>query len=867
MKIARNQFFMAGFAAAIALLGAVLWTERQQLERTEETRAWVAQTNRATAALSQLLVLAERIHGVDGGFVLSGDPAVLMPYDGAVKELPKQLSLTGSLLRDPEQHTTLTTVKALIEQRAANADRVVNLRRTDGLEAARQAVASGTNTILMDEIRLRIGQMQARQQILLEEREAKFFLDVHRNKMIAWAGTGLSISLLVALFVLSLRENRRREQSNIAFAEREADLIRFKLTLDQTLDCVFLIGTRGLQFKYANRGAILQLGYSEQELRRMTPLDINPDFDEATFRAKMQPLTDNEVPSLTFETTHRQKDGHKIAVEAFVQIVRVDDRKPQFVYIVRDIATRKEAERALIESKLLAEQANAAKDMFLATMSHEIRTPLNGLLGMLELLSLSPLDREQSETLAVARDSGRGMGRIIDDILDHAKIEAGKLEIMPEPVAMARLLPRIVNTYQAVASSKGLVLRQMVDPRLSPALMADPLRLLQVLGNFVSNALKFTTEGYVEVRADLVRREGNLETVRLSVKDTGIGMTQEVQERLFQPFEQASTDITRLYGGTGLGLAISQRLVALMGGEIWLDSNPGTGTTMNVTMTLSITDDMAADRSGHMAVIPMPARIIRPEIPETRVEMAPDIGGDGPLVLAVDDNPVNRMLLSRQLGTLGLRVQTAADGREALERWRNNEFALVITDCNMPEMDGYALARAIRAGEEKLGRMHRPVLAWTANALPDTVEKCLAAGMDDVLTKPSELARLKALVTKWLPATSNASPAIDMRILNDAFGNDKAGMAEMISRIHGQVNTQIDALTTILDGADLKAIEQASHRLKGAVGMLGATDLAAVCDRIETAGRRGETSPLIGLRSAFADAAKRVKDELNALRT
>ncbi len=413
-----------------------------------------------------------------------------------------------------------------------------------------------------------------------------------------------------------------------------------------------------------------------------------------------------------------------------------------------------ESNSSLQVAKDAAEHANASKDTFLATMSHEIRTPMSGLLGMLELLSLSKLSSEQAETLAVARDSGHALGRIIDDILDHAKIKAGKLAINPEPISLGHLLQRNVNTYFAVASRKGLTLRQTVDPRISPAVLADPIRLLQVLGNLVSNAIKFTEQGYVEVRAELVGRNAGSERVRLSVKDTGIGMTPEVQARVFQPFEQAGMDTERLYGGTGLGLAISRRLAQMMGSDIVVDSMPGIGTTMSITLELMVTDAQPVTRLASSGVQPLwqqtdqavPAVVAAP--PSALVTHLD--GALGPWVLAVDDNPTNRLLMARQLSALGMQVQTAAHGQEALYMWRACKFALIITDCNMPEMDGYAFTRTLREAEQKQGRVRTPVLGWTANALPNTLRDCQAAGMDDVLTKPSELRQLRALLVKWL---------------------------------------------------------------------------------------------------------------------
>jgi signal transduction histidine kinase/CheY-like chemotaxis protein/HPt (histidine-containing phosphotransfer) domain-containing protein len=541
-----------------------------------------------------------------------------------------------------------------------------------------------------------------------------------------------------------------------------------------------------------------------------------------------------------------------------------------FLMISRHARTIVDAREKLLGSnqslrlaKDAAEHANASKDTFLATMSHEIRTPMSGLLGMLELLALTKLSTEQAQTLVVARDAGQALGRIIDDILDHAKINAGKLAISPEPVSLRHLLQRNASTYFAVASHKGLTLCQMVDPRLSQFVLVDPLRLLQVLGNLVSNAIKFTEKGSVEVRAEWIGRADGIETVRLSVKDTGIGMTPEVQARVFQPFEQAGIDTQRLYGGTGLGLAISRRLAQMMGSDIVIESAPGLGTTMSVTLELTVTDAQPMERLAQGSVEPL--------------WHLPDGAEDavGPWVLAVDDNPTNRLLITRQLATLGMRVQTAAHGQEALSLWHAGNFALVITDCNMPEMDGYALTRAIRSAEVKQGGARTPVLGWTANALPNALSDCRAAGMDDVLTKPSQLQQLRAMLAKCLPDLSavpakQAPPAIDAALVNLALlqevcGNSPEMLREFIQSIRTSFQAQIPELAGALEGQNMEAVAQASHKMKSSAGIIGAQSLLALCTRMEQVASSGDAAELPMLLGQFGQEAQRVMDALVAL--
>lgn len=533
--------------------------------------------------------------------------------------------------------------------------------------------------------------------------------------------------------------------------------------------------------------------------------------------------------------------------------------------LFKNITERKQHERDLVAAKEKAELANRAKDSFLATMSHEIRTPLTGMLGMLELLSMTPLDKEQHATLDAAWDSGRGLLRIVSDILDWSKIEEGKLEIAPRSTSIPHLLQDVVNTYSRVASAKSLVLWQHTDARLNQAYIVDALRLSQVLNNFVSNAIKFTQQGEIELRADLLRHLESGDQIRFSVKDTGVGIATEVQERIFQRYRQESVDTARMYGGTGLGLAICQRLAELLDGQIGLQSERGQGSVFSITLTLPI--------SG------APGEVMRDqhlEVQQREVKPLFSNSTDAPLVLAVDDHPINRDLLARQIRLLGLRAETAENGQAALSKWREGRFALVITDCHMPEMDGYEFSRQVRKieAEERLPRT--PIIAWTANALAEEAGCCNAAGMDDLLVKPTTMSQLRMTLAEQLSITEapgepftttprdDGSP-IDYSVL-DMVVADSAAQPQVLEEFFSHISADHGKLTEAFEQDDRANVENTAHRMKGSCRMVGATSLAEACDAIEHAARNGDLAKAGTARVALDEAFDRLETFLASAR-
>ncbi len=516
---------------------------------------------------------------------------------------------------------------------------------------------------------------------------------------------------------------------------------------------------------------------------------------------------------------------------------------------VRDITSEKAAEEALqrlnaeLEQRVAERTAKLEKLLverqeFLATMSHEIRTPLTGLLGMLELLSLSPLSDDQRHELAIARESGKALSRIIDDILDYSKIEAGKLSLSPEPENLKALIESVRDAHLAAASAKGISLMSFIDPRLPAMVIIDGLRVRQILQNFVSNALKFTADGYVEIRAEWLGGDEKSVTMKLLVHDTGIGIPEEAQARLFERYSQADATTARRYGGTGLGLAICKRLVELMGGTIGVDSAPAKGSSFFVVLTTPIA-------KGAVTAAPEATTPLR------------QLDSGGRPVLVADDHPTNRALIARQMAILGLPVELAENGNQALVKWKHGDYALILTDVHMPVMDGFELAQAVRAIEAREGRKHTPILAWTAAAMGEEVARARAAGMDDVLVKPNELATLRQTLARWLPfAAENGAPfgeaagvLLDHAVLGQLADDAEEERLILADFLH-QTRQDLAKLNASVEGGDGAAAAREAHRIKGAARMIGAVRLAARAARAEDAARRQD----------FAEVRERLKE-------
>ncbi|EAU54417.1 PAS domain S-box protein [Mariprofundus ferrooxydans] len=684
------------------------------------------------------------------------------------------------------------------------------------------------------------------------------------------------------------------------------------------------------------------------------------------------------------DITNYGKNGEPYILHIEIMPIRDESGEVvEFIALESNVTEQRRADKEIKEAKEAAELANRAKSSFLAAMSHEIRTPLNGVVGTIDLLEHTRLESNQRDMVRTARDSSLTLMGIIDDVLDFSKIEAGKLELDDAPVSLQRVVEGCVESMQPLAAKNNIELLVFCEPAI-PEVMGDLVRLRQILLNLTGNAIKFSAglksgrQGRVEVSAALESVEEQDVKIRLSVKDNGIGMSADAQEKLFRPFVQAESSTTRRFGGTGLGLAISRRLVEMMGGHIEVESRLDQGACFSVALTMKVALDQQVTPdsglaglqvllvkghpeavriidvylrfAGVIVTLATPAdalerfktlvnndgevllvidsqgeeertnqmraemrkiaagkkelrflmigrgrrRYVRPSAEDgmaldinamrrsTLVNAVASLAGlespeqgdqeqdysyiielptreeakaEGRLVLVAEDNETNRNVLRQQLAMLGFVAEMAEDGVQALEMWRKERYPLLLTDCHMPELDGYNLARAIR--EEEGDIRHTNIVAITADALKGTAEKCLAAGMDDYVTKPMQIPELRGILEKWssdrpveqgedlLPDVSAVSPSIDPEALSSLLGSHEP---EMLARFYADFletsMTTVEQIKTAHAKGDLRKAGELAHKLKSAARTVGANELADCCLAIEQAGKAGNGQDL-----------------------
>ena len=648
-------------------------------------------------------------------------------------------------------------------------------------------------------------------------------------------------------FRVDITELKQREEE----LKRSEDLLRN--VVDASFDGVIVMNGEGVVLDFSPAAEDV-FGWKAQELvgQKMSDFIIPEKYRQAHDDGLAKFLVTGEGPVLgkRIEIEGLHKDGHEIIVELAIRHTRGAEG-PLFLGYVRDITERKAADAALRDAKEKAEAANEAKAKFLAMMSHEIRTPMNGVLGILSLLRDTDLDPAQSDYVKTARESGRSLLELINDILDFSKLEAGRMELDNAPFRLNTVVKSVVDLFMPIAQEKGLGLFLNGQENIPQIVVGDSGRLRQVILNLVSNAIKFTEIGSVDISVDVARQDPVRPVFRFSVKDTGIGIPKDKHEALFGEFVTVDGSYTKKQGGTGLGLAICQQIAQLMDGEITLESLPGAGSTFHFTVPITLADDQtpAAEDAGETTDADLP---------------------EGLVILLAEDNATNQIVVSHALERAGCDIDIANNGKEAVQAAQKRDYDCILMDISMPEMDGIEATRMIKDSRRNTDT---PIVALTAYSLRGDKERFIASGMSDFLAKPVEKQDLLACIARNVRDRELKAPATDAAAAENTLSEARDILSTMPKELQEKLLQQFvedtlkrrEAVHEAVENDDLEKLERATHALKSVAGTFGATDLTNVAATINTLARDGKSAAAMAKVDELDETCERTLGEVKAL--
>ncbi|WP_299826487.1 ATP-binding protein [uncultured Pontibacter sp.] len=790
----------------------------------EETQQLVSRTQEVILELEYINTALTILESNARGYVISKNTSFLAGLDQLKQKTVGSLTNIQTLTSgNTVQQQHLYQLKPLIKAKIEFNDLVI--QKDDATASA--MIKSGDGKQLMDAIRAHLNSIESTEKQLLQHRIEESNALSDYVYIINIASTLLIILVVLGAVLFIFIDINKREKLELELRENESRLKQFLealpigLTVRDANGDLFFTNRKGRE--------ILHQQLAEGPFQNLQQLVKEQKVFKAG-TAEEYPL--EEIPVIkalagaSSSVDNLEIRNHGTAILLSETASPVYNSKQEVVFAIsafEDITNRKKEEAELKLAKKAAEDSSLAKERFLANMSHEIRTPMNAILGFTNLLHRSPLSTEQQQFVEAIRSSGENLLTIINDILDVSKIQAGMMQLEEIPFGLKSLFESLKVLLQNNAADKGLKLSVDCQDQMPVLLLGDPVRLTQVMYNLVQNAIKFTSKGEVIVSAGVKYNEGEQVWIEISVSDTGIGISQDKLESIFERFSQATTATTREFGGTGLGLTIVKNLVELQGGSISIDSTLGKGSvfTISIPYKIATEEDMA--------------------LYSEQAQLEENILLQDLHVLLAEDNILNQKLAFRVLSDMGFTVELAANGNEAVNLIKaGRHFDVLLMDIQMPIMDGYEATRIIR---QEL-KSNIPIMAMTAHAMSGEKEKCLAFGMNDYLSKPFKAKDLQSKIYLLLGANS-AEPEtqsktiaaikseVDLTYLQSMSRGNSKFIKEMINLFLVHTPVELVKLETAVTQAQLKDVSEIAHKLKSSVAMMGIENMAKGLKEIE----------------------------------
>jgi PAS domain S-box-containing protein len=812
--------YSVAFSVAFVVAGIVLQYNTERIISKSRTASHEAIEsfhlhNKLQNIVKNVILTESRVRG----FVITGDSSFIIGIEDTLNFLKYELASLQKASQNQYNQASFSRLASLIEKRIMLNNEIIDVYTRLGKMYAEQRIASKAGNILRDSITDLSMQLEKElydelQKGIKENRKRTFYVLIISRLLTILGLVGIiALSLLVIRHLLQQHElirDLKRSNANETEARHNIEKISAEIQdLYNNAPCGYHSIDENARIIAINDTELKWLGYTREEVvGRLYVYDI---LDEETAKSVRENFPNFKKTGSVKERrlTMRTKTGKTFPV--VLNSIAVYDNDGNYVSsrsTIYDITEQQKTETALKEAQRQAIKSASVKEQFLANMSHEIRTPINSVIGFTNLLQKTKMTDEQNQFVSLIQSASENLLAIINDILDISKIEAGMLRIEKNPFSLRGLCSSIETMFYHKAREKNLSFSIYIQDNIPDTLTGDAVRLTQILVNLISNAIKFTQKGGISINITTVAQNNDEVRLRFSVKDSGIGIPADKLDTIFERFEQGETDTTRKYGGTGLGLSIVRNLVQLQGGHINVESGPGKGTEFIFEIGYSLLPVGEA----MTASVTERTEIAAGAFPEARV-------------LVVEDNAMNQLLIKFTFQSWKVNYELADNGAKAIEWLQRDKFHLVLLDIQMPLMDGYATAQAIR----KELKSDIPIIAMTAHALAGEREKCLSYGMNDYISKPIHEKELYGLLVRYLSDDCNNNIEtlkndlhyIDLNFLEDMVMSNGDFLKTILKQFLKQFPGEMEALKQAIDQKDTRQVATLAHHIQSTVSILG----------------------------------------------